>query len=787
MDSSSFSGSLAVVGNPNTGKTTLFNALTGLSQKTGNYPGVTVEKKTGTIRLANGQFEALDLPGTYSLAAASPDELVVPSVLHGIQEGAKPVSAILVVADATSLHRNLYLVSQLMELNLPMIMALNMVDLAKESQIVIDLPELSRRLGFPVIATHATRSGGLVELREAIGRVFSQDPPAEPGLFSDFAETRDQLTSDLSGKCKTPIPPTMIFRALFDERGHTARHLKEIYGEDILQDLLTRRAELTEEHGKLIELETRVRYTWIRKLLRDVVSHPELKVVTRSERVDKVLTHKLWGPVTLLIVLTILFQSIYSWAGPLMDLIEGQVGNLGTWIGSFLAEGMLKSLVVDGIIGGVGAVLVFLPQIVLLFFFVAILEDCGYMARAAFLLDRVFSRVGLSGKSLIPLLSSFACAIPGIMATRTIESRADRLTTILVAPLMSCSARLPVYVILISAFLPEKKVLGVFGLQGLVLLMMYMVGIVIAVPVAWLLKRKLLQGNLPPFLMELPSYKIPSSRTVGIRVYQSASAFVKRAGTTIFAVAVLVWALAYFPRPESVRQEHANQRVEATAQRHEARLALLFDYAQDRFPQGTDEQALESILRADKELAGLLDGSMADGTAELTRVVSSWKSLDADYAVAISAIDREEDGAYLRTSYIGRAGQLIEPVVAPLGWDWRIGMAAIASFPAREIIIATLGVIFNLGSDQDESSAELQGALRSAERSDGSPLFNIPVALSIMIFFALCAQCAATLVTIRKETGGWRWAVFSFTYMTTLAYLAAFVVYQVTSALGWGA
>jgi len=393
-----------------------------------------------------------------------------------------------------------------------------------------------------------------------------------------------------------------------------------------------------------------------------------------------------------------------------------------------LPAGPLQSLVVDGLIAGVGGVLIFLPQIAFLFLFITLLEDFGYMARAAFLMDRLLTFCGLSGKSFIPLLSSFACAVPGIMSTRTIEDRRDRFTTILVAPLMSCSARLPVYTLFIAAFIPDRPLLdGWVGLQGLTLLAMYSLGVLVAVPVAWLLKKTLLRGETPPFLLELPSYKRPNPRTVTLRVYHSSRAFVVRAGGIILATTLAMWALAYFPRPESVLEYYEQQRFQL-------------------------------------------------------RSAAAGEPLDQ----ALSALDQAEAAALIQASFLGQAGRLVEPAVRPLGWDWRIGMATLASFPAREVVISVLGTIYSLGGEQDESSEDLRHALAGATRADGSPVFTVPVALSIMVFFALCAQCMSTLAIIQRETGTWGWAAFTFAYMTALAYLGALLVYQLTTHLGWG-
>ena len=435
-----------------------------------------------------------------------------------------------------------------------------------------------------------------------------------------------------------------------------------------------------------------------------------------SEMIDALVTHKVWGLVIFLTIMGVTFQSIFSWALPLMDSIDTIFSTLGSWVGSTLPEGPFQSLIVDGVIGGVGAVVVFVPQIVILFALIAILEDSGYMARAAFLMDRVMAGFGLSGRSFIPLLSSFACAIPGIMAARTIDNQRDRIATILIAPLMSCSARLPVYVLLIAAFIPSQTVWGIFGLQGLTLFCMYGLGLLVAPPIAWLLKRTLLSGEAVPFLMELPPFKLPAWRVILFRMYDRSLAFLKRAGSIILATTILVWALSYYPNQALVPEEFETRQATAT----EAELALL---------------------------------------------------------------ERELAGVRLRESYLGQAGRAIEPFVQPLGWDWKIGMATLASFPAREVIIAALGTIYNLGAGQDAESVELRQAMRAERWSDGRPVYTPVVAVSIMVFFALCCQCGATLATIKRETNSWGYPLFTFVYMTSLAYLGALAVYQIGSRL----
>ncbi len=709
---------VAVVGNPNTGKTTLFNALTGLSQRVGNFPGVTVERKVGQLTLPNaGAVDLLDLPGTYSLSAKSPDEFIAVEALMGLLESESTIQAVLVVLDASNLRRSLYVVSQLLEIDLPLVVALNMLDVAKARGIVIDAPALSERLGVPVIPIQANKRVGLDELKEALSRVVEKGrvPSRSPISPQSWWVEADQLARKYEG-----VSTGLALRVLVDNQNAFASHVVERFGDDFAADLHALRAQINADDA-LANREIEWRYRWIDEVLDDVLRDPEPLRVTRSDQLDRILTHPLWGSLSFAVIMAFVFQSIFSWAVPLMDGIDALFGTVGGWASGYLPEGALQSMVVDGVIAGVGGVVIFLPQICILFLFIAILEDCGYMARAALLMDRLLTPCGLSGKSFIPLLSSFACAIPGVMATRTINDPKDRIATMLVAPLMSCSARLPVYAIFIGAFIPNQNIWGGIGLQGLTLFALYCVGIFVAIPVAWILKKTLLRGQPTPFLLELPSYKIPDVGTVGMRIYQSARHFLERAGTLILAATIVMWALAYFPRSETIAEHYEAERERLV---------------------GASEEILDD-LRA------------------------------------------KEAGEMLKQSFLGRMGHAVEPVVEPLGWDWRIGMAALASFPAREVIVAVLGTIYSLG-EVDEESASLRDALRSATWSDGRKVFNIPVALSIMVFFALCAQCVSTLAVIQRETGAWRWPVLTFVYMTVLAYIGAFVTYRLGMALGWG-
>jgi ferrous iron transport protein B len=530
---------------------------------------------------------------------------------------------------------------------------------------------------------------------------------------------------------ETGAPLYLVRRAIIDAEGAAETELAELHGERSAARIGRARKRVQDETGHLpAALEARMRYAFIGRVTRP---HIVKKAVGPSwtDRLDGIVTHRLLGTLVFAGLMTFMFVSIFTWAGPVMDLIDAGFGALGDGVtslfaGTALEGGMLESFLVDGVIGGVGGVLVFLPQIVILFLFIAMLEDCGYLARAAFLMDRLLRFCGLSGHSFIPLLSSFACAIPGVMAARSISDRRDRIATILIAPLMSCSARLPVYAILIAAFVPATLVLGFLPLQGLVFAAMYFLGIAVAVVVALVLKRTLLRGPASTFVMELPPYRIPALKTVGLRVLDRALAFVRRAGTIIVAMAIVVWALAYFPRSDAVQERYDVRR-----------------------------EALEA-----SDLSG---EALEEGRAE---------------------IDRREAGALLRASALGRMGRAIEPVVEPLAWDWKIGMAAIASFPAREVVVSTLSVIYDLGEEGAEEEDGLVASFRSARRADGTPVYGLAVALSIMVFFALCCQCGATVATIRRETNSWGWAGFAFGYMTVLAYVGALMTCQLATALG---
>ena len=729
---------IALVGNPNTGKSTLFSALCGVPARIGNYPGVTVEKKLGKYRDAQGAVTVVDLPGTYSLSARTPDEMVSVDVLLGRQSDVPHVDVIVAIVDATNLERNLYLFTQVRQLNRPVLLVLNMWDRVVSEGRTIDVEQLSHRLGVRVVAVSANRKQGIDEVRQLIRQVSQQPISPAQSLFSPLLQEEVQeLTQWLHQSATVELQPFLVERLIFDIGGAHAAELQRRPG---LGELSTRLAQARERLAvagqKVPALETRERYKWIRGQLTGIASNPNTETRSLSDRIDQVLTHRVWGFLAFGLIMFAIFQAITSGTVWAMDWItENLQANLVAGVESWLPPGTLRSLINDGVIAGVGSVIVFLPQILMLFFFIGLLEDCGYMARAAFVMDKLMTKLGLSGKSFLPLMSSFACAVPGIMATRVIEDRRDRMVTILIAPLMSCSARLPVYVLLVAAFVPPVTWLGGWvGLQGTVLFIMHIVGLVVAIPVAWLLKKIFFPGQVPPFVMELPSYKLPSPRVVFYRVWERAEAFLTRAGSLIFCTAVLVWAAGYFPGDH--RQLH---------------------------------QLTQQIETA--------EGSRS--TDQATQSAQAQSSVSDAQLAALTAQRRELSGQLIEQSFLGRTGKVIEPVVKPLGWDWKIGVGVVASFPAREVIIATLGTIYSLGGDVDESSDGLKAAIARSRWPDGRPVYTLPVALSIMVFFALCAQCAATLMIIKRETNSWRWPIFTFVYMTVLAYVAALVTYQV--------
>ncbi len=707
---------IALVGNPNSGKSTVFNRLTGLRQKTANFPGVTVEKRIGKVTLNGMVMDLVDLPGTYSLSSNSDDERIAVDVLLGRVAGTPPPDVILAAVDATRLYQGLYLLQQLAELGRPMVVALTMTDAAIRKNIRVDTEALSHRLGnIPTCTIVATTGSGMGRLKELIEQAVNSHPPQARSFWPELRVAAETLRDELG---ETTLSLVEIERALIDADSQAIQALQDSLGAAAGPEIDARRRALCGDEPPLA-VEARKRYEWIRQTLPAVQTRAGATARWSSE-LGAWLNRPYPATVLFLFVMATVFQAVFAWATPMMDLINTGASALGARLEAVLPPGMFTSLLVDGVIAGVGSVIIFLPQIIILFFFIIVMEDTGYLARAAFLVDRAMRSVGLSGQSVIPLLSGFACAVPGIMATRVIPDRRDRIATIMAAPFMTCSARLPVYALLIAAFIPSRS-FGVVNLQGLVLLSLYLLGIFGGVGTALLLKRSALRGPTPTFILALPDFHLPSVRTVLMKLLDRARIFLRRAGTVIFSVAVLVWALAYFPRSDLIETERVIAQTQATV---------------------------------------TLTGSAL--------------------AQAAAQIDNEAAAAHLSQSWLGRAGQFVEPLFVPLGWDWRISAAVIAGFPAREVVIAVLGTIYAVGAAADEAS--LADRLKSASWPDGRPVFTLPMVLGLLVFYAWCLQCAATLAVIKRETNGWGWPLFAWSYMTGLGYLGALAIFQIGSA-----
>ncbi|HVT79794.1 MAG TPA: ferrous iron transport protein B [Phycisphaerae bacterium] len=758
---------MALAGNPNVGKTTLFNALTGLRQKVANYPGVTVEKKSGSCQLPGGECTIVDLPGTYSLASRSPDEHVARQVVLGQIAGTPRPDVIAVVADASNLERNLYLVTQVLELGRPVVVALSMVDVAQQQGKRIDVEKLSRHLRTPVVAVaaHKQKDNGVPELKAAIARAAKQASADALTLpLPEVMETHiDRLKKILATENLSSAD-----QAYFDAHLMISTGDEEADGDlpDTRRQHPKVRAEITAALAACeaadvdpIGAEVEAHYAYINNIVADCFrEEPVAAKISRTDRIDRIVTHRVWGMGIFVALMGLMFWAIFSWAQPVMDFLSDTVVN--KWVAGLFGgmnEGPLKSLITDGVIAGVGNVVVFLPQIALLFLFLAVLEDSGYMSRAAFLMDRLMSRVGLHGKSFIPLLSGYACAVPAIMGTRVIENRRDRLATILILPLMSCSARLPVYALFTALFFP------VAWQAALVMLSMYLLGTFSAFGLAWVFKRTLLKGPAPAFILEMPPYRLPHWKVVITTVTQRSWAFVKRAGTIIFAFSVVMWAATHYPKPAKYSQDY-NARISKI----DAEITPI------------KEQAEAYQARASSA------GVVGDGKPPIPDYVEKFESLSEQRETLVNAQSQE----VLEHSVAGRTGRFIAPVFYPLGYDWKASIGVAGAFFAREVIVSTMGIVYSVG-EADETSSALRGAMRDDVWPQGSAragqkIWTPLTAISLMVFVVFCMQCLSTLAIAKKETGHWGWPVFMFFYMTALAWVAAFVVYQGGMMLGLG-
>jgi ferrous iron transport protein B len=739
---------VALTGNPNCGKTTLFNSLTGLRAKVGNYAGVTVERKEGKLigATAEQQITVLDLPGTYSLSPHSLDEQISRDVLfRRIAEVPAP-SLVIVVIDASNLQRNLYYATQIIELGYPTIIALNMIDVAENNGHFVDADQLTAALGVSVIPIVASTGQGVPELRKLIISSVAENRRTIPRHFCELPEVFGREAADIA---------ELLAKTFHERRTHAKAEAllilsdekvlasnKAHYPPHIEEPVRTARKRLEAAAVDWRTVAIEARYARASAIQMAVTTERNVVTETFSDKLDRVLTHKFWGMLIFVGLMALMFQSIFTFAQIPMDAISGMVDWLGATVGNLIPEGALHSLVVDGVIAGVGAVVVFLPQICLLFLFISILEDTGYMARAAFLMDRLMSKVGLHGKSFIPMLSSFACAIPGIMATRTIESRKDRLVTILVAPLMSCSARLPVYTLLIAACIPRKRVLGIFTLSGLTMLSMYMMGIIVALLMAWLFKKTLLKGETPMLIMELPPYKRPLAKVVLRHMWDRSGLFLKRAGTVILGINILLWFLASYPKTDVKSLNRSN---------------------------GTAAQASFETVQP------LNDSTTHDSTIQQ----SSNPAFQSAQTLAA--------GEQLRHSFAGRMGRAIEPVIAPLGFDWKMGIGIVASFAAREVFVSTMSTVYNVSDSTDDENGigNVAQTLRDQKHPDGSPVYTPLLAVSLMVFYVFALQCVSTVAVVRRETNSWRWPFFQWLYMGVLAWGLAFITYQGGKLLGF--
>jgi ferrous iron transport protein B len=694
-------GRVALVGNPNSGKSSLFNLLTGLNQKVGNYPGVTVDKKVGTLHLPSGQsVQVVDLPGTYSIFPRSSDELVVANQLLDFKKNS--FQAVVMVADATNLERNLLICTQLIDLGLPIILVLNMADLVKKRNIRLDIEALQRQLGnIPIVQMNARLGEGLSELKalldDEVNRPLRQFYDAKNVAPESVTEIKHQLD------CKNYYQAYLLL--------HYGDSLTFLSSEEkkLLKDC---KSQFGFNSEALQAEETTQRYQYIDHILEEAVASPPTKTSSFTEKLDYWVTHKVFGYLIFFGLLLLIFQAIFAWAAAPMDFIDLMFGKLGGWISETLPDGPLSNLLAEGVVPGIGGIVIFIPQIAILFAFITILEESGYMSRVVFLMDKLMRKAGLNGRSVVPLISGLACAIPAVMATRGIDDWKDRIITIFVTPFMSCSARLPVYVILIGLVVPERTYLGIFNLAGLVLMGMYLLGFFMAISSAWVMKKIIKTSSRGFLVMELPTYRWPRWQNVGITVLEKSRTFVFEAGKIILAVSIVLWVLASYGPGDAMQLAEDN--VRETAQQ--------------------DPSLFEDI---DQQIASVR----------------------------------------LQESFAGQFGKWIEPVIRPLGYDWKIGIALITSFAAREVFVGTIATLYSIGETESEST--IKSRLRNEINPEtGGPRFTPAVAFSLLVFYAFAMQCMSTLAIVKRETKSWKWPMLQLAYMTVVAYVGAFLVYQ---------
>ena len=698
---------VALIGNPNTGKTSLFNQLTGLNQKVGNYPGVTVDKKEGSSKLSSNLKAIItDLPGTYSINPTSLDESIVLKTLLNSRYDKTP-DIIVVVADIENLKRNLLLFSQIKDLAIPTVLAINMADQMKRKGITVDLELLERELGNEVvlISVRKDKGKGVDELKKAILKTYD-NAKAFP-----LCNVNNRIDPEYFDRLKEINPNYSIYELWLMI---TQNSFPDKISKNEKEELLAFKND-SKNIKKYQHKETIYRYQKINEILKKTYLVDRSKASDVRAKLDKVFTHKIFGYVLFFAVLLIIFQSIFDWATLPMDLIDSAFANLSSYVNEQMPAGVLSSLITEGIIPGIGGIIIFIPQIAILFLFIAILEETGYMSRVVFLMDKIMRRFGMSGKSVIPLISGTACAIPAVMATRNISGWKERLITILVTPFTTCSARLPVYAIIIALIVPDKKVFGFLNLQGLTLLSLYIFGFATAIIAAIILHKTLKVKSTSFFVVEMPDYKVPSIKNVFFDVVEKTKAFIFGAGKIILAISIVLWFLAS-NGPQSFKDAEKN--------------------------------VLETV--ANQQIS----------EAELNQMIASAK---------------------LENSYIGIMGKSIEPAIEPLGYDWKIGIALISSFAAREVFVGTLATIYSVESDDDDTTTIKQRMASEINPTTGKKRFNFPVGMSLLVFYAFAMQCMATLAIVKRETKSWKWPLIQLFGMGLLAYLSSFIVFQILS------
>ncbi|WP_439584034.1 ferrous iron transport protein B [Dyadobacter bucti] len=703
---------VALVGNPNAGKSTLFNALTGLRQKTGNFPGVTVEKKSGTFRLTDSDTSSttvtvVDLPGTYSIYPKSRDETVVMDILANPKHPDFP-DVVVVVVDASNLQRNLLLFTEISDLGMPAVLALNMLDVAASMNLTVNAVQLAMQLHVPVVKINARTGEGIGKLKEAVRQVSEVKEKSLPRYFYEPKGNEVELIEEVKGLYALDNDYVAL--------QYVCQHDNFSFLE---QPVRAKLDTLIEKYGfdenNFLAEETIARYEKIKPIISKAVkTEGKTEQPYWTRKLDSILLHPFWGYVTFAAVLILVFQAIFAWASYPMDMLDAATAATIEWVKETLPQGVLNDLITDGILAGIGGVIIFIPQIAILFALVSILEESGYMARVMVIMDKLMRKFGLNGRSVVPLISGVACAVPAIMTTRSISSRYERLLTILVTPLMSCSARLPIYAILIALVVPETKVFGFLNTQGLVLFGLYFLGLVGALGSAWLLSLFIPRKEPSYFMLEMPSYKLPRWGQVGFTMYDSVKSFVFEAGKVIMAISIILWVLASYGPGDNI--EKAEQQV-----------------------------VLEMSGQPQQEI---------------------------DVAIA---------SAKLESSYAGQFGRFIEPVIKPLGYDWKIGIALLASFAAREVFVGTMATIYSISGDFEDVPTVKERLVKEKNPETGGAMFTPAVCYSLLMFYVFAMMCMSTIAVVYRETHGWKWPIIQLIYLMTLAYVSAFAVYQLMS------